>query len=55
MRITGYLLHVYDDEFYVRATNDKDRPFLVYNDEDVMKSDPNGRYAIGYIEPIIMG
>ena len=38
--------------FYFYEINDPDRPFLIYDDEDRMKSDPDGRYAIGYLEPI---
>jgi hypothetical protein len=37
---------------YFLGIDDPDRPYLVYDDEDYMKSDPDGRYAIGFLEPI---
>jgi sugar/nucleoside kinase (ribokinase family) len=38
--------------FYFVENDDDDRPFLVYNDKDRMRRDPDGRYAIGHLEPI---
>jgi len=38
--------------FYFIAIDDDERPYLVYDDEDYMKSDPDGRHAIGHLEPI---
>jgi hypothetical protein len=40
---TGFCFYQVDDE---------DRPYLVYRDRDELDRDPDGRHAIGYLEPI---
>jgi len=41
-----------DTGFYFFKVDDDDRPYLVYDDENEMNSDPDGHKAIGHLEPI---
>jgi len=38
--------------FFFIEIDDDERPYLVYSDDVLMESDPDGRYAIGHLEPI---
>jgi len=35
--------------FFFIEIDDDERPYLVYSDDVLMESDPDGRYAIGYL------